>query len=277
MTSRESGIRLDGRMALVTGGGRGIGRAIAQALGAAGAHVAICARSEDQLAETVRLIEDAGGRALMVAADVSDRGAVERAVAQVERHAGPIDVLVNNAGIGTAAPFAASDLDAWVHTIEVNLLGPVYCSRAVLPGMIANGRGRIINIISGAAFNPIPFMSDYCVSKAALQRFTENVAIEVAQQGVQIFAVDPGLVHTPLVDGALHSGVPFIEQMFAGMLDQGIDVPPERAAHLVVFLASGRADALSGRYLDANDDVQLVLERGDEIREADLYVLRSRR
>ena len=79
------------------------------------------------------------------------------------------------------------------------------------------------------------------------------------------------------VDGALHSGVPFIEQMFAGMLDQGIDVPPERAAHLVVFLASGRADALSGRYLDANDDVQLVLERGDEIREADLYVLRSRR
>ena len=277
MVRTEGEISLDGHVALITGGGRGIGRATALALSAAGAAVVVSARSEDQLAETVRQIEASGGRALMVAADVRDRGAVDHVVERTEREVGPITVLVNNAATGIAGPFAQTDPDRWWQTLEVNLLGPVYCTRAVLPGMIARGRGRIVNIISGAAFGPIPMMSEYCVSKAALQRFTENLAIEVAEQGIVVFAVDPGIVRTELLDSMLHSGIPFTEHMFQGFLDQGLDVPPGRTAQLVTVLASGLADALSGRYLDANEDVRSVLQRVDEIRGADLYVLRARR
>lgn len=277
MGRAEGAISLDGQVALITGGGRGIGRAIALALSAAGAAVAVCARSKDQLVQTVRQIEASGGRALMVAADVRDRGAVEHLVERTERELGPITVLVNNAGTGSAGPFAQTDPDDWWQTLEVNLRGPVYATRVVLPGMIARGRGRIVNIISGAAFGPIPMLSAYCVSKAALQRFTENLAIEVAEQGIMVFAVDPGIVRTELLDGLVHSGVPFTEQMFQGFLEHGLDVPAERTAQLVTVLASGLADALSGRYLDANEGVEGVLDRIDEIREADLYVLRARR
>ena len=137
-------MRLDGQVALVTGGGRGIGRAIALALSLAGAAVAVCARTSSQLAETVQLIERQGGRALALPADVADRHAVEAMIEQAECALGPIDILVNDAAIaGPAGPFAETDPDAWWEVQVINLRGPVYCSRAVLPGMIRRGRGRI--------------------------------------------------------------------------------------------------------------------------------------
>ena len=274
-TSTE--IRLDGQVALVTGGGRGIGRAMALALGRAGAAVAVCARTGSQLAETVQLLEREGGRALALAADVADRHAVEAMVEHTERVLGPIELLVNNAGIGgTAGPFAETDPDAWWDVQVVNLRGPVYCSRAVLPGMLQRGRGRIINVSSGAGFDAWPLVSAYAVSKAALYRLTENLAAETGQHGVQVFAIHPGLVRTEMVEEALHCGVPAIEQQFRDWFDAGSDIPPERAAELVVFLASGRADALSGRFLGPEDDREALVRRADEIREQDLLVLRPR-
>jgi len=163
---------LAGRTALVTGGGRGIGRAIAIALAQAGAHVTVPARSRGELEETVRLIAAGSGRACAVTADVVDEHAVERAISAIEAELGRIDVLVNNAGtIGPIAPFAETASDAWWHSVEVNLKGPMLMSRRVLPGMIARGAGRIINLVTGVA--PFAYFSGYCASKAALIRFSE--------------------------------------------------------------------------------------------------------
>ena len=151
-------IDLGGQVAIVTGGGRGIGSAIAQKLTKAGAAVAVVARSEDQLAETVTLIEGAGGRAIALPVDVTDQQAVERAVAETEQQLGPVDLLVNNAGVpGPPGPLWESDSGEWWWCIEVNLRGPFLCSRAVLPGMVARGRGRIITTASGFGLGPLSY------------------------------------------------------------------------------------------------------------------------
>ena len=149
MTGDRGRPTLVGRVALVTGGARGLGRVYALALAEAGAVVAVAARSADLLAETVTEIEAAGGRAVAVPTDVAHRPAVDALVAEVERRLGPVDVLVNNAGIGGPfGPFADTDPDAWWRCLEVNLRGPALCARAVLPGMLLRRRGRIINVTS---------------------------------------------------------------------------------------------------------------------------------
>ena len=153
-------VRLEGQVALVTGAGRGIGRAIALALNDAGAAVAVCARSEDEVASVAGEIEGRGGRALAVRCDVTDRREVEGMVAAVEGALGLVDLLVNNAGrFGPVGPLAATDPDQWWQALEVNLRGPLYCTRAVLPGMLARGHGRIVNISSGVGLTAIPMLS----------------------------------------------------------------------------------------------------------------------
>jgi hypothetical protein len=131
--------------------------------------------------------------------------------------------------------------------------------------MIQRGRGRIINICSGAGFEAWPLASAYAVSKAALFRLSENLAVETREQGVQVFAIDPGLVHTDMVEGILHCGEPSIEQAVTEWLAAGGDIPPERAAQMVVFLASGRGDALSGRFLLPTDDEEALVGRAGEL------------
>ncbi len=254
---------LDGQVAIVTGGGRGIGRAIALGLAKAGCSVAVVARSEDQLAETVKEIAELGSRAISVIADVSDPGAVERMVLEVEKSLGSVDLLVNNAGL--AGPIGLTwetDTDDWWRCLEVNLRGPMLCSRAVLPGMIARGGGRIVNVASGAGTFAIPYLGAYVTSKAALIRFTEILALEAAQQGVKVFAIEPGTVRTAMAEHALKSEegqrwMPWFGEVFK----RGEDVPPDHAAALVALLASGRADALSGRFFTINDDVLGLAER----------------
>ncbi len=269
--------RLDGQVALVTGAGRGIGRAIALALSHEGAAVALCARSQDDVAGVAGEIADRGGHALAIRCDVTRRREVEGMVAEIEGAIGPVDLLVNNAGqFGPVGPLAATDPEEWWQALEVNLRGPLYCTRAVLPGMLARGHGRIVNVSSGVGFAAIPMLSAYVVSKTALYRLSENLAAETREHGVMVFAIDPGLVRTAISESALSCGEPSIEQWFTDAFAGQEDVPAESAATLVVYLASGAADVLSGRYIAATGDVAQLVARADEIAERDLYVLRER-
>ena len=189
------------QVALITGGGRGLGRAFAEALARAGATVAIVARSESELQAVAQAIEQAGGRALTFMADVTDRQAIERVVAEIERQRGHIDLLVNNAGVCRAlGPIVEIDPDDWWREIEINVRGTFLCARVALPGMLAHGRGRVINIASPAGLQALPTGSAYCLSKAAVIRFSESLAIEHSDRGVHAFAMNPGNVRTAMLN-----------------------------------------------------------------------------
>jgi len=266
---------LRGQVAIVTGAGRGLGRATALALARARARVGVVARSEEQLAETVRGVTEAGGEALAVVADVSDAAAVERMAREVERTLGPVDLLVNNAGtMGPLGPIWEANPGDWWHSIEVNLRGPYLCSHALLPGMIERRHGRIINVSTSAATVAVAHMGAYVIAKTALIRFTENLAAELLNSGVSVFTISPGTVRTAMAEHVLQSEagkkwLPWFRKLF----DRGRDVPAEKAAQLVVQLASGRADALSGRFIDVSDDLAKLLERLDEVKSDNLYTL----
>jgi NAD(P)-dependent dehydrogenase (short-subunit alcohol dehydrogenase family) len=292
MTTQDPGqdIDLRGQVALVTGGGRGIGREVALGLARAGAAVAVVARSADQIAETASLIAASGGRAIALTADVTDRDAVEQAVAETERKLGPIDLLVNDAGRMRAfGPVVDVDPDEWWREVEVNLRGPFLCARAVLPGMLSRRKGRIVNVASGAGLSTFACLSSYTSSKAALIRLTDALAAETREFGVSVFAIHPGTLRTPMNLGmqriaeAWHPGTlspQLAERMaefFPRMYAEGRDTPIEAPVRLVLLLASGRADVLSGRYLSVFDDVAELIRRADEIQRDDLYTMRLRK
>lgn len=260
--------QLSDQVAIVTGGGRGIGRSIAQTLARAGVKVAVAARTRDQLDETVALIQKEGGQAISFMLDVTDQLAVEQMVGETTRQFGSVDLLVNNAAIsGDYVPLWESNVDDWWHVMEVNLRGPFLCARAVLPGMVERQHGRIINVASGAGTVPSSFNSAYPVSKAALFRLTDCLAEMTSAHGISVFAISPGLVRTAMThEVALFKDVPEEEW-----------VPVERAGELCVFIATGKADRLSGRYLHVLDDITELIARADEIVENDLYVLRLRK
>jgi len=270
---------LRGCTALVTGGGRGLGRAFATALAKAGAAVAIAARSRDQLVQTETLIRDHGGAAVSVAADVSDPDSVRAMMMQVENALGPVDLLVNNAGTGGPfGPTWEADAEEWWSCLEINLRSAVLCCHAVLPSMIARGRGRIINVASGAGAAPIAYMSAYVTSKAALIHFTETLAAETRPHGIAVFSIHPGTVRTSLSEDLMGSAkgrrwLPWFQSIF----ERGQDVSPDAASRLVLFLASGAADRLSGRFFTVQEDPAEVVRRAGEVESDDLYVLRLRR
>jgi NAD(P)-dependent dehydrogenase (short-subunit alcohol dehydrogenase family) len=267
------------KVAVVTGGGRGLGRAFAQALAAADYAIAVVARTKAELAETVALIEGSGGRAIAFPADVTDRTAIDHAFADIERALGPVELLVNNAGVvGPLGPFAESDAGAWWRTLEVNLQGQILCAHRALPGMIARRGGRIINIASGGGAAMLPYFSAYVTSKTALIRFSECLAYELKPHGIAVFAMGPGTVRTAMSEYSLNSPegrtwLPWFRDIF----DEGHDLPPERPAALLVALASGRADILSGRYVYPVDDLDRLIEEAREIEARKLYSLQVQR
>ena len=186
-------------VALVTGGGRGIGRAIVLALAQKGCHVAVAARSPDQVEAAADAARGLGVQALPLALDVTDADAITRVVAAVGVRLGPVDILVNNAGIAESAPFAKTDPALWDRHLRVNATGPYLLTRAVLPGMLERGWGRVINIASLAGLYGAPYVAAYTASKHALVGLTRALATEVSGKGVTVNAICPGFAATDLV------------------------------------------------------------------------------
>ena len=271
-------VDLTGQVALVTGGGRGLGRAFAIALAKAGARVAVTARTAEPLAQTVAMVERAGGRALAIPGDVSAPDAVAHVVRTAESQLGMVDILVNNAGaVGPLGYDWEVDLEDWWRTFEVNVRGPFLYARAVLPGMVKRQRGRIVNISTGAGFGRLPQMDAYCATKAALTQWTKCLAADIQAHGVTVFAFHPGMVRTSMLDALTSPDVPnAVQAFFSSLLSQGRDVPIERSAQMLLFLVSGRADALSGRFIRAQDNEEELVRRAEEIRRDDLHVVTLR-
>ena len=256
--------RLQGQVAIVTGAGRGIGRAIVEALAAEGAAVGLAARSERELAEAASRLP----RAVAVPTDVTRRADVERLVAVVERELGAPTLLTWD----HVGPAWEGDPEAWWRDVEVTLRGTFLCTREVLPGMIAGGSGRIVAVSSYAANDPRPYSSGYASGKAALLRFVDSVAAEVADHGVYVFSVSPGFVRTRLVDEIAQSTAG--RRWLPELAERQDALEPERVGRLVVELASGRADALSGRFLHVLDDLDDLIARAEQISRDDRYALR---
>lgn len=252
----------EGQVAWVTGAGRGIGRAAALAVAEQGAAVALVSRTQHEVEQAAEEIHSRGGRAIASLLDVSNWDMVSWTAQQIEAALGPIDLLVNNAGVldplgklWETAPEQAGRL------IDINLSGAYYCMRAVLPGMVRRGRGVVVNISSGAAARVAPGWSVYAASKAGLDQLTRSVALDLKDTAIRVYSLYPGLVETKMLQ-TLRAATPdqlppdrrqhFIDQKEAGKV-----LPPEDPARAIVWLCSPHCDLASGSVIDVHRQPEL--------------------
>lgn len=217
---------LEGKSAIITGAGRGIGRAIAEAFARQGCNIAVLARSRDEIEETAALARSFGVRAAALQCDVTQAASVDEAFTEAESAFGNVDILVNNAGMARFKPFASLSLDDWNDTIASNLTSVFLCTQRVLPGMIARRAGRIINISSVSGLKPIAEQSAYCAAKHAVNGLTKTLALELHPYGIGVHAICPGGVVTRLAEEAMP------ERDKTGWMQ------PEDIAHAALFLAT---------------------------------------
>jgi NAD(P)-dependent dehydrogenase (short-subunit alcohol dehydrogenase family) len=245
-------LKLAGKVAIVTGGSKGIGRAIAERLAAEGARVVVAARGQEALDETVAAIAAAGSEAVAISADFSKAAPIQAVVAETVRRFGTVHILVNNAGGGNE-PFRWDDItdDHWMATLELDLMSAVRASRAALPHMQAQKWGRIINISSAAGVQPEASYAHYSAAKAAINNLTKTLSRHAGRDGVMVNTVSPGLIRTPK----------FEEQVAAGAAERGLSV--EEA--LTAFTRKLRPGNVRGTPGEAREVADLVAFLASEL------------
>ncbi|HEY4815552.1 MAG TPA: SDR family oxidoreductase [Chthoniobacterales bacterium] len=269
-------------VSLITGASQGLGKAIAEALIREGAHVAVCARDAHRINEVGQELQQcavAGQKVLAVAADVSSPDDMARLFVAIDNDLGSIDVLVNNAGVqGPKGPSEEVALGQWLRAIEINLVGTFVPARYAIMRMKAKGRGKIINLSGGGATKPMPRISAYAASKAAVVRLTETLAEELRDYGIQVNAVAPGALNTRMLAEVLAAGPDLVgkkayqeamEQEHAG----GASL--KRAADLCAYLASAQSDGITGKLISAVwDPWDSFYGLIPELEKSDVYTLR---
>ena len=259
----------EGQVAWVTGAGRGIGRAVALALAEQGAAVALVSRTQSEVEQVAQEIRSRGGTAIASLLDVSNWDMVNWTAQQIEAALGPIDMLINNAGVlEPLGKLWETDPEQAGRLIDINLSGAYYCLRAVLPGMVKRGRGMIVNVSSGAAARVAPGWSVYAASKAGLDQLTRNAAVDLKGTAIRVYSLYPGLVETRMQE-TLRAATPdqlppdrrqfFIDQKEAGKV-----LPPEVPARAIVWLCSPHCDLGSGAVIDLRRQPEL-LEKIDRV------------
>jgi NAD(P)-dependent dehydrogenase (short-subunit alcohol dehydrogenase family) len=274
----QTGLLKD-KIAIITGGSIGIGKAIAVAYAKEGAHLVLSSRTKSELELTKQEIARISKTKVeIVPADVSDPKAVKALVDFTVEKFRDIDILVNCAGIyGPIGLVTDIDSNEWLETLKINLFGTFLCMQAVLPDMMRNKKGKIINMSGGGGASPLPRFSAYGTSKAGVIRLTETIANEVKDYNIDINAIAPGAVNTRLLDKALAAGEAAGKETLAKSIKQKQEggVQPEKVAELAVFLASSRSDGLSGRLVSLLwDDWREIPKHLDKIMPSDIYTMR---
>ncbi|HKD10908.1 MAG TPA: SDR family NAD(P)-dependent oxidoreductase [Thermoanaerobaculia bacterium] len=245
-------MKFDGRTVLVTGAGRGIGRSIALRFAEEGASVALVSRTERELLETARRVEKTGARSVAIPTDVRSPDAARACVDRAEARLGPIDVLVNNAGVFLYRPFLKLSPEDWESTLATNLTGAANFCRAVLPGMVSRRRGRIVNVSSVHGMRGDANLAAHSAAKFGLIGLTQSLAREFRQHNIAVNAVCPGSVENRIDEaGAANRKAPLLEKLW-----------PRDVARTVLFLASDDAAAITGVALEIPGGTHLVFETG---------------
>lgn len=275
-------MKLSGKNTIVTGGSQGLGRAIVEAFLREGASVLFCARSAADVQaalEAYKPLVVGNAKVLGTTADVSKPADVAALFALADQQLGPLDVLVNNAGVyGPLGPTEDVPWDEWQQAIEINLFGVMHTCRQAIPRLRTRGGGKIVNISGGGATNPLPRISSYAASKAAVVRLTETLALELAADRIDVNAVAPGALNTRLVQQIIAAGPEKVGADFFAKNKKWSEegaTPPELGAGLCVWLASAESNGVTGRLLSAQwDPWKDLAGRRDELAKSDIYCLR---
>jgi NAD(P)-dependent dehydrogenase (short-subunit alcohol dehydrogenase family) len=275
-------MKLQNLVCVVTGASQGLGYAIAEEFVKEGAQVAICARDSGLLEKARHRLQDlasSGQRVLVHPGDVSSPEQMQELFRRTEQEIGLLDVLVNNAGVyGPKGPSESVDLDEWSRALEINLLGTFIPTRFAIAQMKKKGRGKIINLSGGGATNPLPRLSAYAASKAAVVRLTETLAEELQEFSIAVNAIAPGALNTRLLDEVLQAGPELVgAEFFEKALKQRETggAPIEKGVALCVYLASAASDGITGKLISALwDPWERLHDFRAELASSDIYTLR---